>query len=254
MLFLTFNVENLVDKIADVSFVDYISRFDIACLTETFVDRSFDFNNIFLSYEKFVSPAHKLCHHSRKAGGVVLLIKKTLCTFIKEIIELNCPNAVALRIDRCLFRTDTDVLLVACYVAPEDSPLYDSYELKDGVEMLEECILQAMGNADLQLMIFGDLNARTGCEQPSAENVQNSVQFIEDDFGNGHERSSKDIVVSKFGKSLLNLCLVFECIIVNGYRTALAIPEVNLLLSHLMGLVLLIISLYLIVFFPLILT
>ena len=39
-----FNVENFAGKVTDFSFVNYVTSFDFACLTETFADSTFDFN------------------------------------------------------------------------------------------------------------------------------------------------------------------------------------------------------------------
>ena len=61
------------------------------------------------------------------------------------------------------------MLLIASYVAPENSPLYDTLELKDGILILEESTLQIVQNEDPYILLCGDLNARTGCEQPKLE-------------------------------------------------------------------------------------
>ena len=63
-----------------------------------------------------------------------------------------------------------------------------------------------------------DLNARTGCEQPNLDDMSNYRPGFEDEdvSGDWAGRSSKDPVVNSFGKSLLNLCFLFDCVILNG--------------------------------------
>ena len=110
--------------------------------------------------------------HGRNSGGVLLLIRKSLSNLVKEV-NLNFGNTVCVRIDQSVFNSDKDVLLIARYVVPENGPLYDTLELKDGILILEEGILQAVQNEDLYVLICGDLKARTGCEQPKQESMLN---------------------------------------------------------------------------------
>ena len=136
-----FNVENLAGKLPDCSFINYVSSFDFVCLTETFADATFDFNGLFTEHVKFVAPAKRLSRQGRNSGGVLLLIKRAVCKFVKQI-QINCANTVAVRIDKSVFNADKDVLLIASYVAPEHSPFYDSMDLKDGIVILEENLVQ----------------------------------------------------------------------------------------------------------------
>ena len=54
---LLYNVEGIVSKLKDTSFVSFISCYDFVCLVETFVD-SFT-STLFPSFTSFVSPAKK---------------------------------------------------------------------------------------------------------------------------------------------------------------------------------------------------
>lgn len=206
-----FNVENLAGKLPDCSFINYVSSFDFVCLTETFADATFDFNGLFTEHVKFVAPAKRLSRQGRNSGGVLLLIKRAVCKFVKQI-QINCANTVAVRIDKSVFNADKDVLLIASYVAP------DSMDLKDGIVILEENLVQEIRDEDLYILLCGDLNARTGCEQPKLDDMSNYRPGFEDDDvrGDWAGRSSKDTVVNSFGKSLLNLCFLLDCVILNG--------------------------------------
>ena len=59
-------------------------------------------------------------------------------------LKTYCANTVVV----VVVRVDKDVLLIASYVAPENSPLYDTLELKDSILILEESILQIVQNED----------------------------------------------------------------------------------------------------------
>ena len=65
-------------------------------------------------------------------------------------------------------------------------------------------------------MLCGDLNARTGCEQ--LDDMSNYRPGCEDEDvrGDWADRSSKDTVVNSFAISLLNLCFLLDCVILNG--------------------------------------
>ena len=90
-------------------------------------------------------------------------------------MKTDCENTVVVRVDKSVFSLDKDVLLIASYVAPENSPLYDTLELKDGILILEESTLQIVQNEDPYILLCGDLNARTGCEQPKLEKKKSLI-------------------------------------------------------------------------------
>ena len=212
--------------------MNYISKFDIVCLTETFADSTFDFSRLFTDHVKFAAPAKKLSLQGRNSGGVLLLIRKSLSTFVKQM-KTDCENTVVVRVDKSVFSLDKDVLLIASYVAPENSPLYDTLELKDGILILEESILQMVENEDPYILLCGDLNARTGCEQPKLEEMSNYTPGSDDnDDGVCRYRCSKDSTVNNFGKSLLNLCFMLDCVIVNGFCNGDANGEFTYVSPH----------------------
>ena len=66
---LLYNVEGIVTKLKDRSFVSFISFYDFVCLVETFED-SFT-STLFPSFTSFVTPAKKLSHHGRSGGVIV---------------------------------------------------------------------------------------------------------------------------------------------------------------------------------------
>ena len=73
-------------------------------------------------------------------------------------IQINCANTVAVRIDKSVFNADEDILLIASIVASEHSPFYDCMDLKDGIVILEENLIQEICDEDLYILLCGDLN------------------------------------------------------------------------------------------------
>ena len=57
---------------------------------------TFDFNGLFTEHVKFVAPAKKLSLKGTNFGGVLLLIRKTVCKFVKQI-QIDCANTIAVR-------------------------------------------------------------------------------------------------------------------------------------------------------------
>ena len=116
-----------------------------------------------------------------------------------------------------------DVVLVACYIVPEGGLAYNLTELKDGILILEENILQDVDKDDIHLIVCGDRIARTANEQVNEKNMTNYDCFDDDDDGNDDDgnncsvkRSSTDTIINHFGRSLLDFYFLFDLMIVNG--------------------------------------
>ena len=118
---LLYNVEGIVSKLKDTSFVSFISCYDFVCMVETFVD-TFT-STLFPSFTSFVSPAKKLSHHGRRSGGVIVLVRNVLMRFIKQI-EVDYDNVIILEVSKELLSTDANVFVVSTYLNPPNSPFY----------------------------------------------------------------------------------------------------------------------------------
>ena len=151
-------------------------------------------------------------------------------------MKTDCENTVVVRVDKSVFSLEKDVLLIASYAAPENSPLYDTLELKDCILILEESTLQIVQNEDPYILLCGDLNARTGCEQPKLEKkiFNYSPGFDDNDDGDCRYKCSKaNNIVNNFEKSLLNLCFMLDCVIaVNEFCNSDANGEFTYVSPH----------------------
>ena len=116
---LLYNVEGIVSKLKDTSFVSFISCYDFVCLVETFVD-TFT-STLFPSFTSFVTPAKKLSHHGRRSGGVIVLVRNELMRIVKQI-EVDYDNVIILEVSKELLGTDANVFVVNTYLNPPPPP------------------------------------------------------------------------------------------------------------------------------------
>ena len=67
-------------------------------------------------------------------------------------------------------------------------------DLKVGIFILEEQLLQVIRDADVHILLCKDLNARTDCEQPQLDDMSNYTPGSEEDDirGDWADRQSKD--------------------------------------------------------------
>ena len=218
---MSLNVDGLSTKLHDQDLLNFIDKYDIVTLQETFMLNNDIPSNIFTPFmDPFFSPATKLSHQGRCSGGVVVLVKKKLANYI-SLISHDLPNCIILRLTNVSYR---DIICIFPYIPCEGSPFYENLDVKNGVPMLESCIYDLYNKfPDCSFMVMGDLNSRISNIQPVNEcNVAtrytdnvNSVSFFTDN-NPIYSRQSEDVTISTFGRSLIEMCAAFEFIILNG--------------------------------------
>ena len=210
---LSLNVDDMSSKLHDPEFVVYIKSFSFICLTEIFVQDidTHDYKNIFDGLSLFIAPARKLSNYGGCSGGVICLIKTNILHFF-NLSDTLYDNVLIFRINKELFKTPTDIILFAAYIPPASSPYYVNKDSTDGIVILEEIIMSTLGNDNYSIMLCGDLNSRTG-----KLNIIRDIAMsnIRDDFVD-ETRSSHDLTVNNFGRSLLSMCAALELTILNG--------------------------------------
>ena len=115
----SWNIEGLVPKALDKSFINYLSGLDFFCLLETSVD-SFTFPSL-CNYNVFCKPALKLLRLGRKSGGTIVLIRKEVMLFVTEV-KVEYDNILVFIINKDLLGFSEDVALACAYFLPEHSP------------------------------------------------------------------------------------------------------------------------------------
>ena len=125
-----YNIDGLASKLLDNSFLNFLEKFDIICLVETFMCTNEIPAYLFNSFCKpFFSKAFKLSTHGRCSGGVVVLIKHSLNNPF-NIIQLDheFDNIIALKFTNIIMPSQ-DVIFFFTYVQPYGSPYYDHTQM-----------------------------------------------------------------------------------------------------------------------------
>ena len=221
LTFCSFNIEGLLKKLDDPSFIDFVNRFDVISLQETFMSENVIPKDVFDNFlTHYFSPATKLSAHGRCSGGVTVLVKKYLVDYIQEV-NTECPNCVILKLQDLFSK---DVLCIFPYIPCSTSPYYNGFENRNGIIILESFLTIIINeNPNCSLIILGDLNSRTADVQPIYDcNIAakytddlNSDAFFHDDCK--FTRNSLDKTLNQFGKSLIEMCASLSLIILNGY-------------------------------------
>ena len=143
---LSYNNAGLLPKLDNVAFVNYITSFDLVCLTETYVASEFE-SNLFKDFGVFVAKAKKLSYHGRYSGGVIVLVRKDFVPFV-ERMYLDVDNVVVLRIKKVLLGTDKDVMFISAYLPPYDSSYWKQTPHGYGMEIIEKCVMDLHDKTD----------------------------------------------------------------------------------------------------------
>ena len=212
--FLLWNVEGLKPFLSDRDFLSFLHDFDFICLVETFMEELTDYQKeVFAGFKPFCSPAVKLSDKpGRRSGGIVCLIKNELSSFVQLLAKH--PNFCAFLIDKELFGLDKDVLYMCSYVHPKGSPFYTFSGIDNGINVIEEYLVNFLVSSDVYVILSGDLNSRTSnVSQNLTDSVFNTTERSQCPTVN---RCSEDCYVNDFGKLLLNMCTTVGLCILNG--------------------------------------
>ena len=132
--FLTYNIDGLLSKMCDSTFLNFVNDYDIVCLVETFMPENTLPQKIFPSFKVFFTPAFKLSKQGRCSGGVIVLVKKTFVPFIEEI-KTNANNMITLHIRIEINRMVKSLIFVATYIQPVGSTYYENVINKNGINI-----------------------------------------------------------------------------------------------------------------------
>ena len=218
MSFLQYNVNGILNKLYDPELLSYFELFDVISLVETHLDDHVELSNDF--FANFIickQPAIKISHQGRRSGGIIVLVKKRLQCYVEKL-EVDYCNIIVLRVDKQVVGSTTDVLYFATYIPPLGSPFYTIDETYSYINELDNCVEELYEQyGELNMIVCGDLNARTGDLQVTNEtgNIFDHELFDKSCiFSNG--RISQDKEVNAFGKLLLEFCWCYDMHIVNG--------------------------------------
>ena len=117
--FLNYNVHGIDDKLYNSDFINCLNPYGFVCLTETFASKDIE-PTVFPLHRIYNCQGKKLSKQGRRSGGVVVLVRKTIDSYVK-MIPVNTENVIVLKIDKDLFKTDKDIMYIATYIPPYNS-------------------------------------------------------------------------------------------------------------------------------------
>ena len=216
------NVNGLRKYIEDENFKEYLSKFDIVGLMETWSSYKTEFDHFLSSYVHFDFVRCKSRDAIRNSGGVSVWVKDYLVQsgLVKQICT-EFKDCIVLYINASKFENMKNLILYITYISPEGSNIYRNLEESNGISLLENNI-NALKHKfpDCYYYIAGDFNARTGYMNDYI--ISDNLNFIyqtEVDYDDNEfylKRENKGTVINSFGRALINLCCSNNVHIVNG--------------------------------------
>ena len=198
-------------KLDDSDFISKITNFDLITLVETWLP--YGFNNINIpGYKSFSMCRKDISQRSRRgSGGITILVRSNLRKGIKFLEKDSSEEFVWWKLDKSFFKMSHDIYICSVYVPPQNS----SRELRTNIDHFE-CLQEKIYKFGTlgKILLCGDFNARTGTLNDFIDN-----EFPENDFQIPiaiEKRYSKDSHINNYGRSLLDLCVGNNLIILNG--------------------------------------
>lgn len=202
----TMNVQGLKKFEDDQSFLNFCRKHDIIGMCETWQRNEFDFQSFLEGYINFDCMRPTKGSATRGSGGVTVFVRDYFVNrnIIKRIFD-EMSECVVLLLSSELYDDINDIVLIFTYVAPERSPIYTN-DNNDGINLLNEKLVDIKvlyPNADI--IIAGDLNARTKdfldyIPHDDLDFVFGDTDYPGDTFN--LRRNSKDLqTYNKFGMS-----------------------------------------------------
>lgn len=164
-------------------------------------------------YNEIIVPSWKLStvRHGRDSGGIIVWYRGDLAKHITTVQQGR--THIWLKISKSIGICDKNIYLCAAYTPPSESP-YFTEEFFNTLHT-EIVHFQAQGN----VMVCGDFNARTGKENDCIESKGNNHVFGQTPLHltpTQIKRNNSDKIVNKNGRELVHLCQALGLYILNG--------------------------------------
>ena len=217
---LSLNVCGLVSKLHNPDFVEFLSLYDIICLTETKIDKIDDV--VLEGYELLPPICRSQC--KVRSGGICVFVRNDRCKYVHVSEPVTCHSQCILWFDIDDKLLPNKTLFGTVYIPPEGS----NYSNIDMFAEIESRLLDFDG----PICLLGDFNAHTGNLDDyinvdndilDALNIHDDDQMVMNklhilnECGVPFKRLSQDTHrVDNYGHKLLNLCKSVDLFIVNG--------------------------------------
>ena len=148
----------------------------------------------------------------------MFFIKDNVKHFVKQMHITNF--GIFMLCDKNILGLDKDILFAGIYLPPENSRVYELYNGKDGISLLEDTLSMFMNEyGELSVLLFGDFNSRIGDSLDYIVDDSTDYLLMEDAYEQDTfclKRETKDDTCNSFGLSLLDLCKLFNVHVLNG--------------------------------------
>ena len=223
---LCWNIRGITDKIFDVDTQDILFKNDIIILTETHTEMGSEkYYNVIPNFRYHDFP-RKFKHRNapKASGGIGIFIHNDLQLGIN--ITMFHESIIMIKLKAEYFSAQQNIHILCAYFPPADSSYnHNTNSRTDYFNILQEA-LSSVEPQD-EIIICGDLNARTGSLADIVEYIEGSNGALSEilsphSMSNTHEvpkRHTVDSVVNDYGKELINVCRSVGLCIMNG-RTA----------------------------------
>ncbi|CAG2251519.1 unnamed protein product [Mytilus edulis] len=217
---LSLNVCGLASKLGNPDFVEFISLYDVICLTETKIDK-YDVIDVD-GFSLLPSVVRQNC--KSRSGGICVLVRNCYYKYVQINDQITCPSHCVLWFtidDKLLFEK---TLFGVVYIPPENS-LYSNIDMFTEIEDI-------IVDTNLQVCLLGDFNAHTknaneyvdidnhilnACNIANDDqNLINKLHILEECNVSPVRYSKDNGKIDHYGKRLLNLCKSTQLFFVNG--------------------------------------
>ena len=217
---MSLNVCGLASKLGNPDFVEFISLYDVICLTETKIDK-YDVINVD-GFSLLPSVVRQNC--KSRSGGICVLVRNCYYKYVQINDQITCPSHCVLWFtidDKLLFEK---TLFGVVYIPPENS-LYSNIDMFTEIEDI-------IVDTNLQVCLLGDFNAHTknvneyvdidnhilnACNIANDDqNLINKLHILEECNVSPVRYSKDNGKIDHYGKRLLNLCKSTQLFFVNG--------------------------------------
>ena len=204
-----FNVEGLDRELQNPLFIDTLYESDISILYETW--RGSDSKIALPGLWDFSLVRQKTKKVGRNSGGITIFCKDSIRGGIKVI--KSSEGFVWLKLYANFFDFEENVFLCGAYIPPENS----KNEVSQKTDYFEALAVSVTKYSEQgNIMIMGDLNARTGRDSDQQTEIPVLDSISPQDYTQILDRSSCDTKVNKYGKKLKQLCKDHNLVVANG--------------------------------------
>ena len=208
----------IYNKLHDPDFLKQTCNNHIFGLVET-QHTSDDIDNLQILDYKCYQACRKKERFGRKHGGLAVYIHNSISRGVTKL-PTKGADSILVRLDKEFFNFSRDVVIIFTYCSPQNSSylvrtqLDPFEELEDKIKVIED---------DTDILILGDMNARTGLEldyidYDNDENIPTPEEIYETDSPTNIPRGNMDKAINRYGQNLLELCKTVPLRICNGRK------------------------------------